>query len=128
MCLSALGLIVAVLSIAAFVSIGSGNAALETLLRDRIVALRDLKIVADARVARLRTILSRGDRPALDAFVLHDLYQGIDPVSAAMRTARIGRDVMIGLMLVAAIVVPAIGPKRLPPLGKHVPRYSLHRA
>ena len=191
MCLSALGLIVAVLSVAAFVSIRSGNAALETLLRDRIVPMRDLKIVADkyaidivdashkarngnitfadaarrvergsellhrhwaqyratyitgdeaalaqvaqdhmriadARVARLRTILSRGDRAALDAFVLHDLYQGIDPVSAAigklvdlqihvadqtsaaaMRTARIGRDVMIGLMLVAALVVLA---------------------
>ncbi|WP_288411634.1 methyl-accepting chemotaxis protein [uncultured Sphingomonas sp.] len=80
--------------------------------------------VADGHVARLQAILERGDRPALDAFVVNELYQGIDPVSetigklvdlqlkiadetgsAAADTAATNRDIMIGLMVVALIVL-----------------------
>jgi len=39
---------------------------------------------SDAEVIRLQAILAAQDRPALDRFVVNDLYAAIDPVSEAM--------------------------------------------
>lgn len=40
--------------------------------------------LSNAKVGRLTEILAREDRPALDRFVVDDLYRAIDPVSAAI--------------------------------------------
>ena len=188
-CLAALALALVLLATLSFASMHSGKAALDTILTDRVVPMRDLKVVADkyavdivdashkarngntsfaqsaetvrngwqtlqkhwklyratsttgdeavlvaeaekrmqvadGHVARLQAILARGDRPALDAFVLNELYQGIDPVSetigklvdlqlkvaeetgsAAAATAATNRNIMIGLMVAALVVL-----------------------
>lgn len=82
--------------------------------------------VADERVTELQSILDRGDRAALDAFVVSKLYQSIDPVSnsigklvdlqlkiavqtggAATATAQTSRNAIIAL-IAAAMAMLAI--------------------
>jgi methyl-accepting chemotaxis protein len=188
-CLAALALALVLLATLSFASMQSSKAALDTILADRVVPMRDLKVVADkyavdivdashkarngntsfaqsaarvrdgwetlkkhwkeyratdisgheavlvaeaekrmqvadGHVARLQAILQRGDRPALDTFVLNELYQSIDPVSetigklvdlqlqvadetgsAAAATAATNRNIMIGLMVAALVVL-----------------------
>ena len=188
-CLLALGLIIVGLGGLGLTSMTGSEAALTTMLQDRVVPLRDLKIVADKyavdivdashkarngnlafpdaadrvrqgvitlhrhwkqyrateinaqeavladeaarnmriadqRVAELGAILDRGDRAALDAFVIGKLYPSIDPVSAsigklvdlqikvadetgteARDRAAFNRKLMIGLMLVSALIL-----------------------
>jgi methyl-accepting chemotaxis protein len=45
---------------------------------------RQLMDAAMPKLALLRDILRRGDKPALDAFVVGDLYQVVDPITAAL--------------------------------------------
>lgn len=188
-CLLALGLIIVGLGGLGLTSMTGSEAALTTMLQDRVIPLRDLKIVADKyavdivdashkarngnlaysdaahrvrqgvitlhrhwkqyrateinaqeavladeaarnmriadqRVAELGAILDRGDRAALDAFVIGKLYPSIDPVSAsigklvdlqikvaeetgteARDRAAFNRKLMIGLMLVSALIL-----------------------
>ncbi len=186
--LLALGLIIVGLGGLGLTSMTGSEAALTTMLLDRVIPLRDLKIVADKyavdivdashkarngnlafpdaadrvrqasspctaignyivrprsmrrkpcwptrphahadrrpRVAELAAILDRGDRAALDAFVIGKLYPSIDPVSAsigklvdlqikvaeetgteARDRAAFNRKLMIGLMLVSALIL-----------------------
>ena len=190
-CLTGLALIIAALAGVSFFSMRSSKAALDTMLTDRVVPMRDLKVVADdyavaivdashkarngnigfadaatrvrngsaslrqhwtqyratriegdeatlaataeqrmkvadAAVARLQSILDRGDRDALDAFVKGPLYATIDPVSDAIgqlvalqikiaedtgkeasAQAAFDRNVMIALMILAAAITAA---------------------
>ncbi|WP_082458279.1 Tar ligand binding domain-containing protein [Sphingomonas sp. Leaf10] len=145
-CISALALAIVTLAGVSFWSMSTSKAALDTILQDRVLPMRDLKVVADKyavdivdashkarngnftfaqsakkvregsallhdrwkayrvnqidgeeaaltkdaearmriadeRVAELQSILDRGDRAALDAFVLGKLYASIEPVS-----------------------------------------------
>ncbi|MBV7256465.1 HAMP domain-containing protein [Pacificimonas sp. WHA3] len=187
-CLSALALAIAALVGTSFWEMNSSSSSLSTILADRVVPMRDLKVVADkyavdivdashkarngnvsfaesakqvregsatlqqhwesyratkiegleaelvkeaeanmrvanTRVAELEAILKRGDRRALDAFVVDKLYESIDPVSdsigklvelqleiaettgtAAAASAKTNRNIIIGLVVAAAIV------------------------
>lgn len=82
--------------------------------------------IADERVSELQSILSSGDRSALDDFVLNRLYQSVDPVSetigklvelqlkiagstgngATIAAAR-NRNIMMALILVGIVVLAA---------------------